>query len=294
MSVRLSAAALDSLAALVTAPNYRAKRSQARASFISASAISIAPIRPSISTNCSTPARDRDWAIIGAGVRDADELDARRARRAGLVDDRRRAGGACDARACHRRDDRFSCGPSMSPRCWRCSAGPRNPHRLADDHRRRLLHFAGDAEVRSDPSRHRRGRANHREPEDRVRPDRRGAEAAARQRASLPFTVMSCDNIPGNGHVTENAVAGLAELVDPELGAMDPRNPSRSRIRWSIASRPRRPIASARWRATLRRRGRLAGVLRGVQAMGGRGQFPDRAAALREGRRHLHRGCRAL
>src|SRR5271166_2862676 len=33
-----------------------------------------------------------------------------------------------------------------------------------------------------------------------------------------PFTVMSCDNIPGNGHVTENAVAGLAELGDPELG----------------------------------------------------------------------------
>jgi mannitol 2-dehydrogenase len=32
-----------------------------------------------------------------------------------------------------------------------------------------------------------------------------------------PFTVMSCDNIPGNGHVTENAVAGLAELVDPKL-----------------------------------------------------------------------------
>ncbi len=32
-----------------------------------------------------------------------------------------------------------------------------------------------------------------------------------------PFTVMSCDNIPGNGHVTENAVAGLAELSDPEL-----------------------------------------------------------------------------
>ena len=32
-----------------------------------------------------------------------------------------------------------------------------------------------------------------------------------------PFTVMSCDNIPGNGHVTENAVAGLAALVDTEL-----------------------------------------------------------------------------
>ena len=32
-----------------------------------------------------------------------------------------------------------------------------------------------------------------------------------------PFTVMSCDNIPGNGHVTQNAVVGLAQLVDPAL-----------------------------------------------------------------------------
>jgi mannitol 2-dehydrogenase len=41
----------------------------------------------------------------------------------------------------------------------------------------------------------------------------------ARRRAAgvTPFTVMSCDNIPGNGHVSENAVAGLAQLVDPEL-----------------------------------------------------------------------------
>jgi mannitol 2-dehydrogenase len=42
-----------------------------------------------------------------------------------------------------------------------------------------------------------------------------------RRRAAgvAPFTVMSCDNIPGNGHVTENAVAGLAELSDPGLAA---------------------------------------------------------------------------
>src|SRR5690606_1812676 len=38
-----------------------------------------------------------------------------------------------------------------------------------------------------------------------------------RERGVQPFTVMSCDNIPGNGHVTQNAVAGLAELIDPEL-----------------------------------------------------------------------------
>jgi mannitol 2-dehydrogenase len=32
-----------------------------------------------------------------------------------------------------------------------------------------------------------------------------------------PFTVMSCDNIPGNGHVAQNAVIGLAELNDHEF-----------------------------------------------------------------------------
>ena len=32
-----------------------------------------------------------------------------------------------------------------------------------------------------------------------------------------PFTVMSCDNIPGNGHVTQNAIIGLATLIYPEL-----------------------------------------------------------------------------
>lgn len=46
------------------------------------------------------------------------------------------------------------------------------------------------------------------------------AALKARRAGGLPaFTVMSCDNIPGNGHVTENAVAGLADLSDPEFGA---------------------------------------------------------------------------
>ena len=33
-----------------------------------------------------------------------------------------------------------------------------------------------------------------------------------------PFTVMSCDNIPHNGHVTADALIGLATLVDPHIG----------------------------------------------------------------------------
>ncbi len=38
-----------------------------------------------------------------------------------------------------------------------------------------------------------------------------------REAGVAPFTVMSCDNIPGNGHVTQNAVVGLAELGGSEL-----------------------------------------------------------------------------
>lgn len=32
-----------------------------------------------------------------------------------------------------------------------------------------------------------------------------------------PFTVMSCDNIPGNGHVTMETLCGLARLSDPDF-----------------------------------------------------------------------------
>lgn len=40
---------------------------------------------------------------------------------------------------------------------------------------------------------------------------------ARRDQGIAPFTVMSCDNIPGNGEVTHAAVRGLARLVDPGL-----------------------------------------------------------------------------
>lgn len=44
--------------------------------------------------------------------------------------------------------------------------------------------------------------------------------AALRSRRAagvVPFTVMSCDNLPGNGEVTRAAVIGLAQLSDPAL-----------------------------------------------------------------------------
>lgn len=40
---------------------------------------------------------------------------------------------------------------------------------------------------------------------------------ARRELGISPFTVMSCDNIPHNGKVTRNAVAGLARLIDESL-----------------------------------------------------------------------------
>jgi len=38
-------------------------------------------------------------------------------------------------------------------------------------------------------------------------------------RGLAPFTVLSCDNIPDNGHVVKNAVLGMAEKRSPELAA---------------------------------------------------------------------------
>jgi mannitol 2-dehydrogenase len=44
-------------------------------------------------------------------------------------------------------------------------------------------------------------------------------EALARRRTAgvQPFTVMSCDNIPGNGHVAKKMLTSFARLKDPEL-----------------------------------------------------------------------------
>ncbi len=46
--------------------------------------------------------------------------------------------------------------------------------------------------------------------------------AAARMRRDAgtpPFTVMSCDNLPGNGHVAGTMILAFAKLQDPELAA---------------------------------------------------------------------------
>ena len=107
---------------------------------------------------------------------------------------------------------------------------------------------------------------------------------ARRAAGRPPFTVLSCDNIPHNGVVACNTVAGLAEAQDPALAAWV-REPSPSRTAWSTASpRHRRPRARDRPRR-VRRRGRLAGVLRGLHPVGRRGLLPRRPPGPRGGRR---------
>jgi mannitol 2-dehydrogenase len=39
-----------------------------------------------------------------------------------------------------------------------------------------------------------------------------------RARGIAPFTVMSCDNLPGNGHLSRTVFTAFARLRDPELG----------------------------------------------------------------------------
>jgi mannitol 2-dehydrogenase len=44
------------------------------------------------------------------------------------------------------------------------------------------------------------------------------ALARRRERGLAPFTVMSCDNIQGNGHMAQKVFSAFARLRDPELG----------------------------------------------------------------------------
>src|SRR2546421_12708431 len=39
-----------------------------------------------------------------------------------------------------------------------------------------------------------------------------------RERGIPPFTVMSCDNLQGNGHLAKTVFAAFARLRDPEFG----------------------------------------------------------------------------
>ena len=73
---------------------------------------------------------------------------------------------------------------------------------------------ASDAGIQADLARRRRTRHG-------LRVHRRGTGPPARPRRTDPFTVMSCDNIPGNGDVARRMLTAFARLQGPRPGRLD-------------------------------------------------------------------------
>src|SRR5215218_9024055 len=65
-----------------------------------------------------------------------------------------------------------------------------------------------------------------------------------RTRGVAPFTIMSCDNIQGNGHVAQEVFTAFARLREPELGEWSPA-PYASRTPWWTGSPPSPPTTTA-------------------------------------------------
>jgi hypothetical protein len=103
--------------------------------------------------------------------------DACEACKPGLSDDGGRAGQQPHRRACHRRDDRLSQARRRGGD-GRTARRSCHPHRVADDHRGRLLHRSGVGRIQSRPSRDRSRRREPGRSEDRVRPHPCRAEGA--------------------------------------------------------------------------------------------------------------------
>ena len=172
-----------------------ARRSR-RASCISASAPSTAPIRPSMSTTAWPPARP------------AGASSARRCAAPDTRDALAPAGRALHAGRCAAATARSCASSARSCRCWSrrkipaalldALTDPAHPDRHADGHRKGLSARRG--------RRSRRGASRHRLRISQI-PDRPQtahgflAEALARRRAAgtPPFTMLCCDNLPANG-----------------------------------------------------------------------------------------------
>ncbi len=162
---------------------------------------------------------------------------------AGLADHRRRAGGGPESCACHgAMIDFVPPGDSAAMLAAMIEAG--DPHRLADHHRGRLLHFSGDAEVRPRTPGHRRGHEELRDAEDRLRPDRRRSEApSSGGRGALHRHVLRQHSRqrPCHGERRRRPRRGCG----PRSRGLDPAQCRRFPTRWLIASLPRPPSASA-------------------------------------------------
>ena len=125
---------------------------------------------------------------------------------------------------------------------------------------------AASSTTASTAGRRRRRRRDPRRPagRDRVADDHRGrlrrdrlattprstciAAALERRRdaGTPPLTILSCDNLPGNGDAARPATLAAARRRERRAGRLDRRARARSRTRWSTGSRRRPPTTTGR------------------------------------------------
>ena len=176
----------------------------------------------------------------------------------------------------------------------RRSVAPANPNRFADDHRRRLLHFAGDAAIRFRPSGHRIRRAPNRRAEDRVRSDRRrpAAPSRGRRRAVHRDVVRQYSGQRPCQRKRRRRSGANSSIPSWRAGS---EAMSRSPIRWSTGSPRRRPTASARLYGTnTALEDNWPVFCEEFRQWVIEDKFPAGRPRAGEGRRHFHLGCRAL
>ncbi|HEY1942090.1 MAG TPA: mannitol dehydrogenase family protein [Roseiarcus sp.] len=214
MSIKLSAGALPSLPAGVAAPSYR--RADLSAGILHFGVGNFHRAHQAVYLDdLFNAGRDHNWAVIGAGVRDADALVREKlGEQDWLTTVVEQEANSTKARVVGAMIDFIAPGDVAAT----LEALARPEIRIVSMTITEGGYYISPATQHFD--------AAHPE----IVYDARNVDAPKtvfglivaglkRRRAAgiAPFTVMSCDNIPGNGHVAENAVAGLAELADPEL-----------------------------------------------------------------------------
>ena len=177
MTVKLSAAALARLPAGVAAPKYR--RSDLSAGIVHIGVGNFHRAHQAVYLDdLFNAGRDHDWAIIGSGVRDPDVAIREKLKEQDwLTTVVEQEAETTNIRVTGPMIDFIR--PYDIAALLDALSEPQHSHRLADRHRGRLLHLAGDPAFRSGPSRHRLRRPARGRAEDGVRSHRRRRSSAA-------------------------------------------------------------------------------------------------------------------
>jgi mannitol 2-dehydrogenase len=211
---KLSLATLDSVSAKAAVPRYR--RGQLKPGIVHIGVGNFHRAHLAVYLDdLFNGGEGHDWALVGAGVMPGDEIM------------RQKLAGQDYLTTVVEQDNELSAARVTGPMVDFISPNDRPAliARLADPSTRIVSLTVTEGGYMIDPATQKfdpahpamvRDAANPQDPSSAFGLILRGL-ALRRERGIPPFTVMSCDNVPHNGVVTRNAVAGLARLFDPEL-----------------------------------------------------------------------------